>query len=313
MDKNRIIVGDALDVLKTLPDGCANTCVTSPPYFRLRDYGVPGQIGQEETPAAYVARLTEVFRELRRVLKYDGTLWLVIADSYAGVGQRRDQPAYSRRYWSDRTKQALSFPASMDGAKPKDMLGIPWSLSLALRDDGWHLRSDIIWRKPNALPHSVTDRPVSSYEHVFLLAKSPRYYFDYHALEEPMLENSKARYRRNFTSGKYESGEPGRAPSRLNQVSRGGAKIPNMRRGRDIWDIPTVPYKGAHYAAFPPELARRCIAAGCPPGELVIDPFIGSGVTALAALESGRDYLGIELNPEYAALAEERIAAYEKV
>jgi len=311
MEANRILRGDALAVLRTLPDGCVNCCVTSPPYFGLRDYGVDGQIGLEETPEAYTVRLTGVFREVRRVLVKDGTLWIVIADSYAGSGKGRNVDG---RHCIDGSKSG-SYREQTDGiigkqragCKTKDMLGIPWMLAFALRDDGWYLRSDIIWHKPNNMPHSVTDRPVNTYEHLFLLAKTPKYYFDYHALEVPTSEDTKRRVKRGFNAGKYAAGAPGQAPQTINQAIAPTADVPAMRRGRDVWSVPTAPYKGAHFAAYPLELVKPCILAGCPEGGIVIDPFFGSGTTGAAALALGRRYLGIELNPEYITLAGERL------
>jgi len=313
MEANRILCGDALEVLRTLPDGCVNCCITSPPYFGLRDYGVDGQIGLEETPEAYIARLTEVFREVRRIMVPDGTLWIVIADSYAGSGKGRNKDG---RHSVDGSKSG-SYRGQTDGVigkqrtgcKAKDMLGIPWLLAFALRDDGWYLRSDIIWHKPNAMPHSVTDRPVNTYEHLFLLVKSPKYYFDYHALEVPTSEDTKKRMGRNFNPGKYADGAPGQSAQTINRISGPAANVPAMRRGRDVWSVPTAPYKGAHFAAFPLELVKPCILAGCPENGIVIDPFFGSGTTGAAALALGRRYLGIELNPEYIRLAEKRLEA----
>ena len=311
---NTILCGDALDVLRALPDGCVNMAVTSPPYYGLRNYGVTGQIGLEPTPSEYVSRLVTVFRELRRVLKPDGTLWLNIADSYAGSGKGASADtgrASKQRYLYTPDDPAVHIPKTWDGVKPKDMIGIPWMLALALRSDGWFLRSDIIWQKVNALPHSVKDRPVSSYEHIFLLAKSKSYYFDYKALEEPMKESSKARYKRNFGGNKYAEGAPGQTAQTINKPKDKNAPISDTRRGRDIWSFPTSPYRGAHFAAYPIELARRCILAGCPEGGVVLDPFFGSGTTGAAALTLGRRYIGIELNPEYIPLAEERLKQYK--
>jgi len=309
VEANRIICGDVLVVLRTLPDGCFNCCVTSPPHYGLRDYGVDGQIGLERTREEYVSRLVTVFREVRRVLMPDGTLWIVIADSYVGSGKGKDGSGVGRRYSYETGNRALSVPNVWSGIKPKDMLGIPWMLAFALRDDGWYLRSDIIWHKPNAMPHSVTDRPVDTYEHLFLLAKSPKYYFDYHALEVPTSDDTKRRVKRGFNPSKYAAGAPGQAPQTINQAIGPTADVLAMRRGRDVWSVPTAPYKGAHFAAFPLELVKPCILAGCPENGIVIDPFFGSGTTGAAALALGRRYLGIELNPEYIRLAEKRLEA----
>lgn len=314
-DANTILCGDALYALRTLPGGCVNMIVTSPPYYGLRDYGMDGQIGLEPTPAEYVSRLAAVFREARRVLAPDGTLWLNIADSYAGSGKGAGEDTDRRskqRYLFTPDNPAADMPVTWDGVKPKDMVGIPWMLAFALRADGWHLRSDIIWHKPNALPHSVKDRPVSSYEHIFLLAKSKTYYFDCKALEEPALESSKARYARSLGSSKYAGGAPGQTAQTINKPRNKDAPIPDMRRGRDLWSFPTSPLRGvAHFAAYPIELARRCILAGSRPGDVVLDCFFGSGTTGVAALMLGRRYIGIELNPDYIPIAEERLKPHQ--
>ena len=313
-ETNIILCGDALDVLKTLPDECVNMAVTSPPYYGLRDYGIDGQIGLEPTPAEYVSRLAGVFREVRRVLANDGVLFLNIADSYAGSGKGASVDTSKKskqRYLFTPDNPAVKMPAVWDGIKPKDMVGIPWMMAFALRADGWFLRSDIIWQKINALPHSVRDRPVSSYEHIFLLAKSKTYYFDYKALEEPTQESSKQRYMRNFNNNKYADGAPGQSPQTINKPKGRDTSIPDMRRGRDVWSFPTSPLRGIeHFATYPIELARRCILAGCPEGGVVLDCFFGSGTTGAAALKLGRRYIGIELNPVYIPLAEERLKPY---
>jgi len=305
---NTILCGDALDILRTLPDGCVNMVVTSPPYYGLRDYGVDAQIGLEYSPTEYISRLVEVFREVRRVLAPDGIMFLNIADSYAGSGKGADGCDVKRRYHYESGNPVLDMPKTWEGIKPKDMVGIPWALAFALRADGWYLRSDIIWQKTNAMPHSVKDRPVSSYEHIFLLAKSKIYYFDYTALEEPVAEGTKRRYEKGFRSNKYAAGAPGQSPQTINKRGNRDSPAPEKRRGRDIWSFPTSPLRGiAHFAAYPIELARRCILAGCPESGIVLDPFFGSGTTGIAALMLGRNYIGIELNPECIPIAEERL------
>ncbi len=272
---NIIINSDCLETLKELPDESVNCCVTSPPYYGLRDYGIDKQIGREETPEKYIERLVEVFAELRRVLKNDGTLWLNIGDSYCGTGNKGN--CVDPKNPMGRNGQKISLTHNVEGCKHKDLIGIPWLLAFALRSDGWYLRSDIIWHKGNAMPENVKDRPTRSYEHVFLFAKSKKYYYDALSIAEPAADKK----RKNGFSG--------------------------LRNCRDIWTINTVPYKGKHFAAFPPLLAQRCILAGCPKDGIVIDPFFGSGTTGLAAAESDRNYIGIEIKPESCLLAKERI------
>lgn len=312
METNRIICGDALTVLKTLPSDSINCCVTSPPYYGLRDYGVNGQIGHEQTPEEYIERLTDVFREVRRVLTPDGTLWLNIADSYAGSGKGAgkwsgDTKAHSKQsYVFDSDNPAAQMPKRWKNIKAKDMIGIPWMLAFSLRNDGWYLRSDIIWNKPNCMPHSAKDRPVSSYEHVFLLAKSKRYFFDYTALEAPITERSAERYKRGFHPQKYSDGAPGQAAQAINQP-RGGTEPPIMRRVRDVWTIGTNTYRSAHFATYPVGLVKPCILAGCPVSGIVLDPFFGAGTTGVTALMLDRKFIGIDLNPDFCNIADERI------
>ena len=283
-----ILNGDSLEMLGTLPDESVHCCVTSPPYYALRDYEAEGQIGQEATLEEYIERLVEVFQEVNRVLRPDGTLWLNIADTYC-----------------KNTKQ---------GAKQKDMLGIPWRLALALRRDGWYLRSDIIWQKENPMPESVTDRCTRSYEHVFHMSKSKRYYFDQRAIAEPMKPSSLLRLQEGRSgSGKYSQHVPGQTVQGICRPRKAGDvtedQLPTHRNKRDVWHINTGAYSGAHFAVFPVKLAETCLLAGCPVGGVVLDPFFGSGTTGLAAKRNGRHYIGIELNPEYCQLAEERIAS----
>ena len=282
-----IYTGDALEVLRGLPDGSVNCCVTSPPYYALRDYGMDGQIGRESSPKEYVSRLTEVFAEVRRVLRPDGTLWLNLGDTYAGRGAEE--------------------------IKPKDLIGIPWMAAFALRDDGWYLRNDIIWMKENPMPESVKDRCTRCHEHIFLFSKSKLYFFDYKAISEPVTESTKERLKRGIAgSNKYGAPIPGQPKVQTINLPRGHGTISDgdinpLRSKRDVWIVNTVPFKGGHYAAYPPKLAETCILAGCPAGGVVLDPFFGSGTTGLAAKSLDRRYIGIELNAEYCALAGARI------
>ena len=308
MELDTIFCGDALDVLRTLPDNSVHCCITSPPYYALRDYGAEGQIGRENTPAQYVERLTEVFSEVRRVLRPNGTLWLNIADTYAGKGNQGD--SVDPKYPNGRTGQTVAINRKVEGCKAKDMIGIPWMLAFALRDTGWYLRSDIIWQKANPMPESCKDRPSRCYEHIFLMAKSRKYYFNAEAIAEPVTESTPMRMRRKFGKNKYSAGIPGQTHQHLNDYrpnSYAEEDIPLLRNKRDVWQINSVPYKGAHFAAYPPKLVETCLLAGCPPDGIVLDPFLGSGTTAAVAKQMGRHYIGIELNPDYCTLAEQRI------
>lgn len=308
MELDTIFCGDALDVLRTLPDNFVHCCITSPPYYALRDYGVDGQIGREDTPAQYVARLTEVFSEVRRALLPSGTLWLNIADTYCGTGSKGDH--LDPKNPSGRNGQCVSLAQRVENVKAKDMIGIPWMLAFALRDRGWYLRSDIIWQKANPMPESCKDRPSRCYEHIFLMAKSRKYYFNAEAIAEPVAESTPMRMRRKFGKNKYSAGIPGQTHQHLNDYRPNGyaeEDIPLLRNKRDVWQINSVPYKGAHFAAYPPKLVETCLLAGCPPDGIVLDPFLGSGTTAAVAKQMGRHYIGIELNPDYCALAEQRI------
>ena len=308
METDRILCGDALEMLRTLPDNSVHCCVTSPPYYALRDYGVDGQIGREDTPAQYVARLTDVFSEVRRVLRPSGTLWLNIADTYAGKGNQGD--SVDPKYPNGRTGQTVAINRRVEGCKAKDMIGIPWMLAFALRDSGWYLRSDIIWMKANPMPESCKDRPSRCYEHVFLLTKSRSYYYDAAAIAEPVAESTPMRMRRKFGKNKYSAGIPGQAHQHLNDYRPNGyaeEDIPLLRNKREVWQIKSVPYKGAHFAAYPPKLVETCLLAGCPQDGIVLDPFLGSGTTAAVAKQMGRHYIGIELNPDYCELAKQRI------
>ena len=270
----------------------AQMCVTSPPYFGLRDYGHEGQIGLEQTPEQYIAAMVEVFRCVRDVLADDGTLWLNIGDSYANGGRKtRDGDDKLAQRGMD------ARPADPAGIKPKDLIGIPWMLAFALRADGWYLRQDIIWHKPNPMPESVRDRCTKAHEYIFLLSKSERYFFDSEAMKEDAV--------RGHAGSDFRKGKT--AIHQENRTSQAERADDGKRNRRSVWTVATRPYKGAHFATFPPALIEPCILAGSRPGDIVLDPFMGSGTTASVALQHGRQYLGCELNEEYGALQEERI------
>jgi DNA modification methylase len=304
-----VIQGDCLDLLALAPDGYADCCVTSPPYFGLRDYGAAGQIGLEATPDEYVAKLVDVFREVRRVLRDDGTLWLNLGDSYArnpAKGQHKPgQSGDKNAYLYDVGGGRASATALCGGLKEKDLIGIPWRVAFALQADGWYLRQDIIWHKPNPMPESVRDRCTKAHEYIFLLSKSPRYYFDAAAMEEPASGRPPGNIKptkggRNYAAGAAEH----RTAANLHNI---GAR--ETRNRRSVWTVTTKPFKGAHFATFPPELIEPCVLAGCRPGGLVLDPFGGAGTTGLVAQQHGRRALLLELNPDYARMAQERLAA----
>lgn len=300
----QLITSDAIAGLSTLAPGSINCCITSPPYFGLRDYGIVGQIGLERRPGEYVAKLVAVFRAVRRVLSDDGTLWLNLGDSYnAHPNQRKitDQVGLKQRT----NRGASGAPSrSVIDLKPKDLIGIPWRVAFALQDDGWYLRSDIIWAKPNPMPESVTDRPTKSHEYLFLLSASPHYYYDYESIKEPASDTG----RTNGRDGRLEESEarpPGSSPRTLKRLdySKTG------RNKRSVWSIPTDPYPEAHFATFPRALVDPCVLAGCPEGGTVLDPFMGSGTTGVVALSRNRNFIGIDLNPTYVAMAQGRLAS----
>lgn len=302
--------GDCRDIMRRwAAQGVkAQMCVTSPPYFGLRDYGVEGQIGLEQTPDDYVAAMVEVFRCVRDVLADDGTLWLNIGDSYARQGGKVSEQS---RHWDGRERDPGAMHATrhvdnMPGYKPKDLIGIPWMLAFALRADGWYLRQDIIWHKPNPMPESVRDRCTKAHEYVFLLSKSEQYFFDSEAMREPAINAGKRVTLGAKSFAKRQADGAGVAPSG-NGLSE-HYDVPETRNRRSVWTVATRPYKGAHFATFPPALIEPCVLAGSRPGDIVLDPFMGSGTAAAVALQHGRQYLGCELNPEYGALQQERIA-----
>jgi DNA modification methylase len=339
MSRYELLVGDCIEQLKKLPENSIHTCVTSPPYYGLRDYGVEGQIGLEETPEQFLQKLVDVFREVRRVLRDDGTLWVNIGDTYAGTGKSGGGKQGKR--WEEcgqkieGPKGGRWMPAPA-GTKQKDLLGIPWMLAFALRADGWYLRQDIIWNKSNPMPESVRDRCTKAHEYVFLLSKSPHYYFDHEAIKEPAVGGGEVGTGVGWNTTSKTDPRDGRADrprSRRDSFKREGSKreqtIPGqaygthrpdreesawdttMRNRRSVWTMATRPFKGAHFATFPPALVEPCILAGCPVGGTVLDPFGGSGTTAGVALVHGRNAVLCELNPDYAALVPARIESIE--
>lgn len=329
-----IETSDCLDVLRTMPDASVQCCVTSPPYWGLRDYGVDGQLGLEETPEEYVDNMVGVFREVQRVLRDDGTLWLNLGDSYAASGKGEGGSFDGKRPgWAHVPGKRMergsgrwgggNRPAT-EGLKPKDLVGIPWRVAFALQADGWYLRSDIIWEKPNPMPESVTDRPTRAHEYIFLLSKSRRYYYDADAIREESVGQTD----HDVTGWGYSA--PGQVPQtgnrkysfarKVNETAPPGQSLQHRperediaychsRNKRDVWTVATSPFPGAHFATFPPALIEPCVLAGCPEGGIVLDPFSGAGTTGLVALRHGRKYVGIELNPEYVAMSERRIIA----
>ena len=275
------------------------TCVTSPPYFGLRDYGHDGQIGLEETPEQYIEAMVEVFSCVKNILADDGTLWLNIGDSYSRQGGQAN--AQTMANWKDVHRTAIKASSGADGCKPKDLIGIPWMLAFALRADGWYLRQDIIWHKPNPMPESVTDRCTKAHEYIFLMSKSPKYYYDHESIKE--MANSKSEGIR-FGGNKYGDDNDPKYATKSGNVSKEYEKA----NKRSVWTVTTKPYEGAHFAVFPTDLIEPCILAGAPVGGVVLDPFMGSGTTAQVAQSLGRQYLGCELNPEYAPLQKKRLA-----
>ncbi len=292
--------GDALETLKQMEDESINCCVTSPPYWGLRDYGVEGQIGLEKTPEEYVANMVEVFREVKRVLRKDGTLWLNLGDTYNGTKIGNTETKKNPRVVSD------SFiKKSAPNVKVKDLIGIPWMVAFALRADGWYLRQDIIWHKPNCMPESVKDRCTKAHEYIFLLSKSQHYYYDHEAISEPYA--SKPEKPRNKAKERYnDSYKGGRWSEGVRDYYSAG-----KRNKRSVWTVPTQPFPEAHFATFPPKLIIPCILAGCPEGGTVLDPFTGAGTTLFVAEQLRRNSIGIELNPDYCDIIRRRMAGLE--
>ena len=380
MQPNTIIQGDCIDTMKKWPAKSINCCVTSPPYWGLRDYGVNGQLGLEKTPEEFVAKMVAVFAEVKRVLRDDGTLWLNLGDSYAGGKIGRADSGDNGKFGGPELPPTQRKPTS--GMKPKDLCGIPWMVAFALRQDGWYLRQDIIWHKPNPMPESVRDRCTKAHEYIFLLTKKPRYYYDAEAIKVPAVdkESYKGRKFRGPKAIALHGGRPNSKPNTLDRGCEADGKTFEKVNKRSVWTVTTKPYSEAHFATFPPDLIEPCILAGCPkevcpkcgkprvriiertatnhktmdymndaaggavtggtgknfpdvqakttgwtdcgcnagfePG-LVLDPFMGSGTTAMVAYENNRNYVGCELNPEYiklnrADIAKENYALFEK-
>lgn len=313
-----VIVGDTRKILPTLEEKSVHCCVTSPPYFGLRDYGVDGQMGLEQTPEAYVAELVAVFREVRRVLRDDGTVWLNLGDSYAHSLRQSGEEHAGKLARASKGQIKSGFAPNLTGLKEKDLIGIPWRTAFALQADGWYLRQDIIWNKPNPMPESVKDRCTKAHEYIFLLSKSGKYHCDMGAVKEPAAypngpnspKSIKSPYGQGFTRS---NGAPtinvGRKELRSDIESRHRASIPGgqsleknpsgFRNLRSVWTVTTKPYKGAHFATFPSALIEPCVLAGCPEGGVVLDPFMGSGTTGIVALKNFRKFIGVELNQQY--------------
>lgn len=319
MEINKIYLGSSLEILKELPDNSIDCCVTSPPYYALRDYGVDGQIGLEETPEAYIAKLSDVFMEVYRVLKPEGTLWLNIGDSYNGNKKGNTETIKHKV-----VAESNDFHKKLwKGAKQKDLIGVPWMLAFTLRSQGWYLRQDIIWEKGNPLPESVTDRCTKSHEYIFLMSKSQKYYFDYEAIQEEATSSGKPRvFGANNQKGTLRN-DVGRVFNPRTKTCQYDGQKPNsfhlsrengepdkeyyVRNKRDVWSVNVKPCKEAHFATYPFELIKPCILAGCPENGVVLDPFMGSGTTAIVARSLNRNYIGVELNPEYIKIAQKRL------
>lgn len=302
MQRDKIYCGDSLEILKGLPDGCVRCCVTSPPYFAVRDYGVEGQIGLEGTVDAYLERLVAVFREVRRVLTKDGSLWANIADTYSS-GAMTGAKGPNSSTGHNKAQHEIAVPIVRKpppGFKRKELLMVPARLAMALSADGWYLRQDLIWHKPNVFPESVKDRCTRSHEYIFLLTKSERYFYNSDAIKEDAV--------RGHAGSDFRKGKT--AIHQMNRMSLYERVDDGKRNKRSVWSINTQPLKTAHFATFPEKLVEPCILAGSQSGDLILDPFMGAGTVALVAKKLGRDYIGVELNPGYIEIANQRLANF---
>jgi DNA modification methylase len=301
---NKIICSDALSTLKEIPDECINCCITSPPYWGLRDYKVKEQIGLEKTPEEYVSKLTNIFEEVKRILKKDGTLWLNLGDSYAGGGRGCNTP----KQRSNKGTQDMPDSIVPAGLKTKDLCGIPWRVAFALQEKGWWLRQDIIWSKPDPMPESVTDRCTKSHEYLFLLSKSAKYYYDHEAIKEDSVDDES--YKGRKFRGRKQILDADVLPNKGNGIHAFDrieiGQLYEKRNRRSVWTISVDTGNGIHFAVFPEQLIEPCILAGCPEGGITIDVFMGSGTVAKVAAKNRRNYIGIELNPKFVEIARQK-------
>ena len=309
---NVILHGDVIDKLKELESESVQCVVTSPPYWGLRDYGTDGQLGLESTPEEYVENMVKVFREVKRVLKDDGTVWLNLGDSYNGSGKAGNKNSeYYKKHTEfgkpAKNKDKIGIPTNVKGLKPKDLVGIPWMVAFALRSDGWYLRQDIIWHKPNPMPESVTDRCTKSHEYIFLLSKSSKYFYDADAIKTVYSEGTQSGSQFGGKKGNSEDG----MKAKLQSSPQGFFKMADGVNKRSVWKIPIKPYKEAHFAVFPEKIPELCIKAGSKEGDIVLDPFFGSGTTGYVAQRLNRKWIGIELNKSFIEIAKSRFNQQE--
>lgn len=307
----KIYIGDAVEGMKRLESESVQTVVTSPPYWGLRDYGQKAQLGLEKTPQEFIENLCQVFDEVWRVLADDGTLWVNLGDSYASFRDSKSVPDNLREGDGTAVGKASNRNPEMlrqAGLKHKDLVGIPWRFAFAMQDRGWYLRQDIIWHKPNPMPESVTDRCTKSHEYIFLLTKKPKYYYNHEAIREPVSEVSLKRAEYGWDSDRPSTKNASMGGTGIHVEKMGSRFVnPDGRNKRSVWTVTTQPYKEAHFAVYPPALIEPCILAGSKEGDTVLDPFSGSGTTGQVAMQHNRNYIGLELNPDYAKISEKRL------